>query len=132
MLAYRTSSALLFRDAQVSLLAERVPAAGPAVRGAAARPGPATSAPATSGTWPTSSAATYAADVADIGIVASLDDLAGPDFDPAEVDPLVREFYEHTTRFRLDIVPQWRLGSGRPTCCTGPRWPGRWARRTCR
>jgi hypothetical protein len=25
------------------------------------------------------------------------------------VDPLVREFYEHTTRFALDIVPEWRL-----------------------
>ncbi|HEV3288665.1 MAG TPA: hypothetical protein VG123_06710, partial [Streptosporangiaceae bacterium] len=30
-------------------------------------------------------------------------------FDPAGVDPLVREFYEHTTRFALDIVPEWRL-----------------------
>ena len=23
--------------------------------------------------------------------------------------PLVREFYEHTTRFALDIVPEWRM-----------------------
>jgi hypothetical protein len=38
-----------------------------------------------------------------------LDDLAGPEFDPAAVDPRVREFYEHTTRFSLDIVPRWRL-----------------------
>jgi hypothetical protein len=52
---------------------------------------------------------TYTPDVADIGIVASLDELAGPSFDPAGVDPLVREFYEHTTRFALDIVPEWRL-----------------------
>jgi hypothetical protein len=44
-----------------------------------------------------------------VGIVPSLDDLAGPDFDPAGVDPRVREFYEHTTRFTLDIVPEWRL-----------------------
>jgi hypothetical protein len=51
----------------------------------------------------------YVADAPDVGIVASLDELAGPDFDPAAVDPRVREFYEHTTRFRLDIVPQWRL-----------------------
>jgi hypothetical protein len=50
----------------------------------------------------------YHPDVADIGIVASLDELAGPDFDPAAAHPLVREFYEHTTRFRLDIDPQWR------------------------
>jgi hypothetical protein len=52
---------------------------------------------------------TYQADAEDVGIVASLDDLAGPQFEPAGVDPLVREFYEHTTRFRLDIVPEWRL-----------------------
>jgi hypothetical protein len=52
---------------------------------------------------------TYTADAADVGIVASLDELAGPSFDPAAVDPLVREFYEHTTRFALDIVPQWRM-----------------------
>jgi hypothetical protein len=51
----------------------------------------------------------YTPDVADIGIVASLDELTGPSFDPAGTDPLVREFYEHTTRFALDIVPQWRL-----------------------
>ncbi len=51
----------------------------------------------------------YVADAPDVGIVAALDELAGPDFDPAAVDPLVREFYEHTTRFALDIVPQWRL-----------------------
>jgi hypothetical protein len=51
----------------------------------------------------------YVADAPDVGIVASVDDLAGPDFHPAGIDPLVREFYEHTTRFRLDIVPEWRL-----------------------
>jgi hypothetical protein len=52
---------------------------------------------------------TYRAAHPDVGIVASLDDLAGPELDPAAVDPLVREFYEHTTRFTLDIVPAWRL-----------------------
>jgi len=51
----------------------------------------------------------YVAAAPDVGIVASLDELASPDFDPAAVDPRVREFYEHTTRFRLDIVPRWRL-----------------------
>jgi len=51
----------------------------------------------------------YTADIADIGIVASLDELAGPGLDPRAIDPLVREFYEHTTRFGLDIVPEWRL-----------------------
>lgn len=43
-----------------------------------------------------------------MGIVPSLDELAGPDLDPAAVDPRVRAFYEHTTRFRLDITPEWR------------------------
>ncbi len=51
---------------------------------------------------------TYERAVADIGIVASLDALAGPEFDPGACDPRVREFYEHTTRFKLDIVPEWR------------------------
>jgi hypothetical protein len=44
----------------------------------------------------------------DVGIVASLDALAGPTFDPVRVHPLIREFYEHTSRFRLTIVPEWR------------------------
>ena len=51
----------------------------------------------------------YTASAADVGIVASVTELAGPEFDPAGIDPQVREFYEHTTRFTLDIVPQWRL-----------------------
>jgi hypothetical protein len=51
---------------------------------------------------------TYVRDAGDAGIVASLDNLAGPDFDPGLVAPQVREFYEHTTRFALDIVPEWR------------------------
>lgn len=55
----------------------------------------------------------YTADAPDTGIVASLDALSGPGFAPAEVNPLVREFYEHTTRFALDIEPHWRLW-GRP------------------
>ncbi|HTY73463.1 MAG TPA: hypothetical protein VMI11_13725 [Actinomycetes bacterium] len=104
---YRTVSALVFRDAQVSLLAERVPASDlPFVV-------PLASATRYVGTGyvrelAAATGGTYAADVADIGIVASLADLAGPAFDPGLVDPLVREFYEHTTRFCLDIVPWWR------------------------
>ena len=66
------------------------------------------SARATFRTWPRSGAH-YTADVPDAGIVASLVALSGPGLDPEQVDPLVREFYEHTTRFALDIVPQWRL-----------------------
>jgi len=44
----------------------------------------------------------------DIGILASLDGLQGPTFDAARVHPLIREFYEHTSRFRLSITPEWR------------------------
>ena len=44
----------------------------------------------------------------DVGILASLDNLAGPSFDAGRVHPLIREFYEHTSRFRLSIVPEWR------------------------
>jgi hypothetical protein len=108
MLAYRTVSALVFRDAQVSLLAERVRAENlPFVVPREARS-------RYVGTGYVRQLAemlggSYVADSADVGIVASLDELAGPDFDPAEVDQQVREFYEHTTRFRLDIIPQWRL-----------------------
>ena len=44
----------------------------------------------------------------DVGILASLDSLDGPKFDADRVHPLIREFYEHTSRFRLSIVPEWR------------------------
>jgi hypothetical protein len=44
----------------------------------------------------------------DVGILASLDSLDGPDFDAHRVHPLIREFYEHTSRFRLSIIPEWR------------------------
>jgi hypothetical protein len=44
----------------------------------------------------------------DVGILASLDSLEGPTFEAGRVHPLIREFYEHTSRFRLSIVPEWR------------------------
>jgi hypothetical protein len=108
VVGFRVSSAVLFRDPQLSLLAERVKAEElPFVV-------PLASQTRYVGTEYVRSLAqvlggTYTAEVADIGIVASLDELAGPSFDPAGVDPLVREFYEHTTRFALDIVPEWRM-----------------------
>jgi hypothetical protein len=108
MLAYRVLSALVFRDAQVSLLAERVPAD----RLPFVVPQEARSRYVGTGYVRDLAGAlggTYHADAPDVGIVASLDDLTGPDLDPSTVDPLVREFYEHTTRFTLDIVPEWRL-----------------------
>ena len=108
VVGFRVASGVLFRDPQLSLLAERVRAQDvPFVV-------PLASQTRYVGTGYVRSLAqllggTYTPDVADIGIVASLDALAGPSFDPAGVDPLVREFYEHTTRFALDIVPEWRM-----------------------
>ncbi|WP_230687254.1 hypothetical protein [Catellatospora vulcania] len=105
--AFRVLSALLFRDPQVSMLAEQVdPARLPFVVPLAART-------RYVGTGYVADLAAdlggeYRPDHPDVGIVASLDELAGPGFDPAGVDPLVREFYEHTTRFTLDIEPRWR------------------------
>jgi hypothetical protein len=107
VLVYRVLSAGLFRDAQVSLLAERVPAEDlPFVVPLEARS-------RYVGTGYVRALAevlggTYHGDTADVGIVAALDELAGPEFDPGAVDWRVREFYEHTTRFSLDIVPEWR------------------------
>jgi hypothetical protein len=108
VVAFRTLSAAIFRDEQVTLVADRasqadlpfvVPLAAPGryvgvgfVRELADTLG-----------------GTYVEAADDVGIVASLDELASDDFDPTAVDARVREFYEHTTRFTLDIVPEWRL-----------------------
>jgi hypothetical protein len=108
VLAFRLVSAALFRTPQVSLLAERVRAADlPFVVPLEARTryvgvGYVRELAGVLG-------GDFQEGAADVGIVGTLDDLAGPEFDPATVDPLVREFYEHTTRFTLDIVPQWHL-----------------------
>ncbi len=108
VLTYRSLSAMVFRKAQVSLRADAVSAAElPFVV-----PRPARSRYVGTGYVRELAAelgAGYTAAAPDAGILASLDLLAGPDFDPARADPLVREFYEHTTRFSLDIVPEWRL-----------------------
>jgi hypothetical protein len=107
VLAYRLLSAAVFRQAQVSLLAERVPASElPFVVPRVARTryvgvGYVRDLAAELG-------GEYRKDAPDIGILGSLEELAGPQFDPAAVDPLVREFYQHTSRFTLDIVPSWR------------------------
>jgi hypothetical protein len=107
VLTYRTLAGAAFREEQIGLLAERaVPEDLPFVVPVAARRGYV-------GTgWVRELAdelgGHYVEDAADVGILASLDELRGPDFAPGDVDPLVREFYEHTTRFALDIVPEWR------------------------
>lgn len=108
VLVYRCLAAAIFRDAAVRLLAERVSASDlPFIV-------PLTARTRYVGTGYVADLAEqldadYRADVSDLGIVASLDELAGPDLDPAMVDPRVREFYEHTTRFSLDIVPRLRI-----------------------
>jgi len=107
VVGFRAVSALLFRDPQVSLLAERVTARDlPFVV-------PLESRTRYVGTGYVRDLAkvlggVYVPATPDVGIVASLDELEGPDFAPSKADPLVREFYEHTTRFALDIVPEWR------------------------
>src|SRR6516225_9665172 len=89
VVGFRTASALLFRDPQLSLLAERVrPEDVPFVV-------PLASQTRYVGTGYVRSLAamlggTYHPDVGDIGIVASLDELAGPSFHPAGIHPLVR------------------------------------------
>jgi hypothetical protein len=107
VVGFRAVSALVFPDPQVSLLAERVTERDlPFVV-------PLESRTRYVGTGYVRDLAkvlggVYVPDTEDVGIVASLDDLEGPDFAPSQADPLVREFYEHTTRFTLDIVPEWR------------------------
>jgi hypothetical protein len=107
VVGWRALSAALFRDPQVRLLAERAPAGDlPFVvpRVAAGRYVGVDYVEQLAGAI----GGDYVRGAADVGIVASLDALAGPDLDPAAVDPRVREFYEHTTRFKLDIVPEWQ------------------------
>ena len=107
VLAYRVVSAAVFSDAQVDLLAERVnPEDLPFVV-------PLESRTRYVGTDYVKALAdvlggTYVRAADDAGIVPSLDALAGPELDPSTVDPRVRRFYEHTSRFTLDIVPEWR------------------------
>jgi hypothetical protein len=107
LVVYRMLSAAVFRDPQVTLLAVRAKVADlPFVVPLEAR------SRYVGVDYVRSLAAvlggTYVRDAGDAGIVASLDHLAGPDFDPGAVAAQVREFYEHTTRFALDIVPEWR------------------------
>jgi hypothetical protein len=52
--------------------------------------------------------ATFSDGPDDLGLMDDFSSLRGPEFDPAQVDPLIRELYEHTGRFMLDVVPRWR------------------------
>jgi hypothetical protein len=42
----------------------------------------------------------------DGGLVPSFEQLRSPSFDPSKLHPLIREFYEHTTRFAMDVWSQ--------------------------
>jgi hypothetical protein len=42
-----------------------------------------------------------------VGIVESMKNMRGPYFNPNLVNPLIREFYKHTSNFKLDIEPVW-------------------------
>ena len=128
VLVYRLLSAQLFRDAQVSLLAERVRAEDlPFVVPLEARS-------RYVGTDYVRALAevlggTYHADTADVGIVAAVDELAGPDFDPGAVDWRVRE----VLRAHDPVQPRHRPRSGDrrcgpATCCIAACSPVRSAR----
>ena len=43
-----------------------------------------------------------------IGIVETMEGMRGPNCDPDKIDPLIRRFIEHTSRFTLSIVPVWK------------------------
>lgn len=43
----------------------------------------------------------------DHGLLTSFEALRGPDFDPDDVDPRIADFYEHATRWRLDLWSEW-------------------------
>lgn len=47
------------------------------------------------------------------GLLASVDLLAGPTFNPARIHPAVRAFYERTSEFELDAWAEW-CGAFRP------------------
>ncbi|HWG26241.1 MAG TPA: hypothetical protein VG296_19160 [Actinospica sp.] len=104
---FRVASAVIFPDEQISMLAERVsPEQLPFVLPLAAHS-------RYIGMGYVEELAErldreYVRDTQDVGIIGSLDELEGPQFEPSLVHPLVREFYEHTTRFKFDIVPAWR------------------------
>jgi len=46
------------------------------------------------------------------GLLADLDALAAPGFDPTAVAPAVRRFYEETSGYRMDLWPSWSFFAG--------------------
>src|SRR5579864_9283211 len=43
----------------------------------------------------------------DLGLLADMSVLDSPDFDASRLQPAVRDFYEHTGRYHLDVWSQW-------------------------
>lgn len=107
LLAYRTLAAVLYRDEQTEIMGERVAiddldfvvpfAARHRYVGVDYLK-----------EYADLTGAEFVRAAPDIGILSRFDDLAGPSFDPAAVHALIREFYEHTSRFHLSITPRWR------------------------
>ena len=129
VLAYRVVSAAIFRDAQLSLLAERVrPEDLPFVVPLEARTHyvgidyVAALAEVLGGD--------YVRDAADVGIVASLDHLAGPDFDPAAVIPGSGNSTNTPPASRSTSSRSGGTGCDRATCSTAPSSPGHSVRPT--
>jgi hypothetical protein len=60
----------------------------------------------------------------DAGLLASMADLDSADFDHARVHPLVREFYEHTAGWRMEVWTGWNPVF-RPFGALITRWFGR-------
>ena len=46
-------------------------------------------------------------DVADGGLLSSMSLLDGAGFRATDLDPIVRDFYEHTARWRMEVWAQW-------------------------
>jgi hypothetical protein len=55
----------------------------------------------------TTSKGHFRRNVPGIGIVEDMESLRGPHFDPDRLHPIIREFYEHTSLFKLTIEPDW-------------------------
>jgi hypothetical protein len=108
VLVYRVSSALIFRGGEVvQFSAERVPASEIKY----VVPFEASSKSVGSDYFAELARAedgSFKRNPPGIGIVESMESMRGPNFDPEKVDPLIREFYEHTSRFTLSIVPVWK------------------------
>ena len=124
--AYRAVSAVLFRDRP----GEPAGRAGRAPRTCRSwcrlSRAPAMSARATSASWPACWVATYRRDAADVGIVASLDELAGPQFDPAQVGSagsrVLRAHHPVPARHRARVAA---VGAPGLPALPHASWPGR-------